>query len=73
MSTNLSAMLTNIPPTISINGVGDESLLSRLEESRQGALNLLLVCSVELLGRSDDADNLATVRCHQSVKRGHHS
>merc|ERR1719400_1782672 len=56
----------------SVNSVGNESFLSRLEESRQGALNLLLVCSVELLGSSDDADNLATVRCHQSVKGGHH-
>merc|ERR1719209_496738 len=56
----------------SINSVGDECLLSRLEESRQGALDLLLVCSVELLGSSDDADDLATMRCHQSGKGRNH-
>merc|ERR1719331_3142848 len=56
----------------SVNSVGDESLLSRLEKSPQGALHLLLVGGVKLLGGSDDADDLAAVRCHQGAKGGHH-
>merc|ERR1719430_2907959 len=56
----------------SINSVGNESLLPRLEESRQGALHFLLVGGVELLGSSDDTDDLATVRGHQGAKGGHH-
>merc|ERR1719464_1954930 len=57
----------------SINSIGDESFLSRLEESTQGSLDLLLVRRIKLLGSGDDADNLAPVRCHQGAKRGHHS
>merc|ERR1719305_1228486 len=56
----------------SVNSVGDESLLSRLEETPQGALHLFLIGGVELLGGSDDADDLAAVRCHQGAKGGHH-
>merc|ERR1719446_1140746 len=55
-----------------VNSIGDESLLSRLEESTQGSLNLLLVGRIKLLGGVDNADNLAPVRCHQGAKRGHH-
>ena len=38
----------------SVNSIGDESFLSRLEESGQGSLNLLLVGSIKLLQKQDE-------------------
>ena len=54
---------------VGVHAPADEGLLLALEESLDGALDVLLHGAIQGLGGGDAADNLAAVGGHQGTER----